>query len=153
MKMPTYDFECQKCGEVHEVYKRFNEAKPDTVSDLELDEPCCEGNSEVKQVILQAPHFSVRAASSEIKNLVQLAERNSETLSNDHKMAIHAKNKTKRIPSSKDLPDGMVRVKTDKPMSYDDIVDKANEKREKELSMKKIHKMTDKQKAKWIKDG
>tara|TARA_R110000824_G_scaffold395663_1_gene596515 strand:- start:191 stop:640 length:450 start_codon:yes stop_codon:yes gene_type:complete len=149
--MPTYDFECKNCGTVHEIFRRLTEEKPKTVDGL--DEACCDSGTEVFQVFLQPPYMSIRTAVSDIKKIGHLAERNSESLSNDQKMAIHAKNRTQRLRSNKDLPEGMTRLQTNEPMNYDDIVEKASEQKEREMTHKKINKMTNKEKSKWIKDG
>lgn len=148
--MPRYDFECQECGCVQEIYRSIGGDLPEKVSDL--DNVCCNINSEVRQII-HAPYASIKLTNSEIKELGHLAERNSETMSNDQKMLLNAKHRTKKMNSGNNLPDGMTRIRTEKTMSYDDIIQTANEQKEREMRNGKINKMTDSQKNKWIKDG
>ena len=75
--MPTYDFKCNKCDKVHEIFRSISEVLPENVG--QLDKPCCHGNTKVSQ-IYYAPDVSVRASTSEAKTLGQLAERNSKKL-------------------------------------------------------------------------
>jgi len=104
----------------------------------DLDEVCCHGNCKVRQ-LYHPPDVSVRLADSEVKTIGHLADRNSSKFSDDHKNRLIQKNKTKR--SGGKLPEGMKRVKS---------VEKDKEKIER---IKRINKMSDAQKQRFIIDG
>lgn len=62
---------------------------------------------------------SVRKADSELKTLGDLAMRNTERFSDDHKAHLHAKhNAYKETPSNKPLPKGMTRIKKTKGVKW-----------------------------------
>ena len=134
--MPTYDFECNKCGRVHEIFRSISEGLPENVG--QLDEPCCHGNTKVSQ-IYHAPDISVRASASEAQTLGQLAEINSKKMGS--KVGeMTEKYKTKKENTIK-LKEGMSvdRRKSAKKTSMDRI--------------KKINSMSDAQKKKFIERG
>ena len=135
--MPTYEFQCLKCGAAHEVVRPFKSSTPRRVGDL--DEVCCHGNSKIQQ-IFYAPDVSVRLGDSEVKTIGHLADRNSSKFSDDYKSKLAQKNKTKRSGGGK-LPEGMERVK---PAAKDTT---------KIERIKKINKMSDTQKKRFIIDG
>ena len=134
--MPTYDFECSKCGRVHEIFRSISEGLPENVG--QLDEPCCHGNTKVSQ-IYHAPDISVRASASEAQTLGQLAEINSKKMGS--KVGeMTEKYKTKKENTIK-LKDGMSvdRRKSSDKSAMDRI--------------KKINSMSDTQKKKFIERG
>jgi hypothetical protein len=134
--MPTYDFECSKCGRVHEIFRSISEGLPENVG--QLDKPCCHGNTKVFQ-IYHAPDISVRASASEAQTLGQLAERNSKKLGSQVG-EITEKYKTQKENTIK-LKEGMSvdRRKSAKKSSMDRI--------------KKINSMSEAQKKKFIERG
>ena len=134
--MPTYEFQCLKCGAVHEIVRSFKSPNPQRVGDL--DEVCCHGNSKIQQ-IFYAPDVSIRLGDSEVKTIGHLADRNSSKFSDDYKSKLTKKNKTKR--SGGKLPEGMERAK---PAPKDTA---------KIERIKKINKMSDAQKQRFIIDG
>ena len=136
--MPTHDFECSKCGKVHEIFRRFGEDLPTKISELDLETPCCHGNTKVSQ-IFYAPDISVRASASEASTLGQLAERNAKKLGS--KVGeMTEKYRTKKENTIK-LKDGMSvdRRKAPDKSAMDRI--------------KKINNMSDTQKKKYIERG
>jgi len=135
--MPTYDFQCLKCGKVHEVYRSFKDKLPQKVSDL--DDPCCHGNCKVFQLI-NVPDFSVKASSSEVSTIGQLAERNSKKIGTEQMDKKMEEYKTKKQKTLK-LKEGM-------SLSPSPKRDKG-----KADLLKKINNMTESQKQRYIKDG
>ena len=135
--MPTYDFQCLKCLKVHEVYRSFKDKLPEKVSDL--DEPCCHGNCRVSQLI-GVPEFSVKASSSEVSTIGQLAERNSKKIGTEQMDKKMEEYKTKKQNTLK-LKDGM------------SLSPSAKKDKGKLDLMKRINNMTEGQKQRYIKDG
>ncbi len=136
--MPTHDFECTKCGRIHEIFRRFGEDLPNKISELSLEDPCCHGNTKVFQ-IFYAPDVSVKASASEASTLGQLAERNAKKLGS--KVAeMTEQYKTKKENTIK-LKDGMSVDRRNTP-------DKSAMDR-----IKKINSMSDTQKKKYIERG
>ena len=135
--MPTHDFECLKCGKVHEVFRHFSDKLPEKISELDLQEPCCHGNCRVRQII-GVPDISVRASASEVSTVGQLAERNAKKLGKELMQKRDEDYKTKKANTLK-LNEGMSLSKKTK-----------TDKKKVEL-LKTINKMTDKQKQRYIK--
>ena len=135
--MTTYDFQCLKCGKVHEVYRSFKDKLPQKVSDL--DDPCCHGNCKVFQLI-NVPDFSVRASSSEVSTIGQLADRNSSQMGSENMDKKMEEYKTKKQNTLK-LKEGM------------SVSPSAKKNKSKADLMKKINNMTESQKQRYIKDG
>ena len=134
--MPTYDFECTKCGKVHEIFRRFGEGLPTKVS--QLDAPCCHGNTKGFQNY-HVPDISVRSADSEVTNLGQLAERNAKKMGSKVD-EMTEQYKTKKANTLK-LKEGMS-IDRKKSVSKTDM-----------NRINKINKMSDSQKKKFIQGG
>jgi len=146
--MPNYDFKCENCEKVQEVFRRFGDKLPEKVS--ELDIICCKKSARVRQV-LHVPHFAVRISHSDIKTIGHLAARNAETMSDDQKLMLDAKTVSKRSGGGK-LPEGMSRATSNAKDTAEIIDNMKTEKRARETRKKK-NKMTADQKRKFIQDG
>lgn len=106
--MPNYTYYCKACEQEFELFfyiKDYN-ANPKCVH--------CRSNDTVRDyitdVMSQVP--SVIKSDSELKTLGDLANRNTDKLSNDHKQELFRKHNDYRFAESeKELPSGMLRVK------------------------------------------
>lgn len=106
--MPTYSYSCDKC---HKDFELFFYIK-----DYQEQPQCCYCKSKKtsRQYIndISTQSASVRKSDSELKTLGDLANRNRDKLSDDHKEELHRKhNSYKETPSDKPLPKGMTRMK------------------------------------------
>lgn len=112
--MPTYTYKCSKCNEAFEIFSTIADYK-DTAKC-----PSCKSKSErMYREDLSTLNGSVRKADSELKTLGDLAMRNTERFSDDHKAHLHAKhNAYKETPSDKPLPKGMTRMKKTKGIKW-----------------------------------
>jgi putative FmdB family regulatory protein len=103
--MPTYTFLCNKCGqfETHQGIKDYTG---------KCKCPTCKKTSSQRVYENDIPNGFVKLATSELRTLGHLAERNAETMSADEKAALHHKhNEYKHGTSSKALPAGMSRLR------------------------------------------
>lgn len=98
--MPTYDFQCSKCGKVHEIVRGFSDNLPEKMK--EMDEPCCHGNVKVLQ-LFSIPDIAVKANAL---TLGQLAEKNAKGMGKSQVEEISEKYKTKKKNAIK-LKEGM----------------------------------------------
>jgi len=105
--MPTYSYDCVKCGCRFELFFYIKDYK---------EQPKCAtcgsaqtNRSYISDVLTQST--SVRKSDNELKTLGDLARRNSDKLSEDEKLHLHNKhNAYKYDKSEKQLPTGMSRV-------------------------------------------
>tara|TARA_R110000824_G_scaffold9415_4_gene42128 strand:+ start:25186 stop:25587 length:402 start_codon:yes stop_codon:yes gene_type:complete len=132
--MPTYDFQCGKCGRVHEIFRRFGDGLPEKMK--EMDDPCCHGSVKVSQ-IFSVPDISVRV---EAATLGQLAEKNAKNMGSSQVAELSEQYRTKKQEA----------LKLKKGMSVDrkGQVDKNTMDR-----IKKINSMSDSQKKRFIEKG
>ena len=106
--MPTYSYTCSECDSFFELFF--------TISQYQ-DKPKCEHCGSKKtnrdyQTDLRSVVNSVIKSDSELKTIGDLANRNRDRLSNDHKTSLEDKhNSYKETPSDKPLPKGMSRMK------------------------------------------
>jgi len=132
--MPTYDFQCGKCGRVHEIFRRFSDKLPERIKDM--DAPCCHGNVKVSQ-LFYAPGVSVKAEAS---TLGQLAEKNAKSMGKSQVEEISEKYRTKKQDVLK-LKRGM-------------SVDRRRAIEKKSMGrIDKINNMSDSQKKRFIEKG
>ena len=109
--MPCYTYSCQKCSGKFEIVCSIRDYK-DSV-------PCeiC-GSKKTERAYLDdlsSLNTSVKLSDTEIKTLGHLANRNSERMSDDQKIALHQKhNSYKEDGPTKELPKGMSRIQKSK---------------------------------------
>jgi len=132
--MPTYDFQCDECGKVHEIFRRFSDQLPQTMDDM--DQPCCRGEVKVTQ-LLSIPHVSVKGEAS---TLGQLAQQNSDNMGRSQVSELSEQYRTKKEDAIK-LKEGMSVDKRGK--ADQQVVDRIN----------KINNMSDSQKQRFIEKG
>lgn len=106
--MPTYSYHCDACKHSFELFFSIKDyvSNPKCVS-------CGKKQTHrryIDDVLTQTS--SVKKSDSELKTIGDLAQRNSDKLSNDEKIHLYQKhNSYKFEESTKDLPTGMQRVK------------------------------------------
>ena len=116
--MPEYTYFCDKC--------QFNFSVVSSISDYKNQIQCNSCNATCERsynIDLPTINASIKLATSEIKTLGHLAQRNTETMSQDQKDELYRKhNSYKEDAPEKPLPKGMTRLKkqpkiqwTDKP--------------------------------------
>ena len=132
--MPTYDFQCKRCGKVHEIFRRFSDGLPERMK--EMDDPCCHGNVKVFQ-LFSSPDISVK---SDALTLGQLAEKNAKSMGTTQVTELSEKYKTKKKEALK-LKEGM-------SIDRGGAVSKQSMDR-----IKKINDMSDSQKKRFIEKG
>lgn len=108
--MPTYTYICNKCNNKFELF--FN------IADY-LEHPKCKCGSQKTnrsyEDDMTTISSSVKKADSELKTVGDLANRNRDRMSEDHKHSLYMKhNSYKEQESIKDLPSGMSRIKKPK---------------------------------------
>ena len=132
--MPTYDFQCGKCGKIHEIFRRFSDKLPERMKDM--DESCCHGNVKVSQ-IFSVPGMAVKA---EALTLGQLAEKNAKRMGKSQVEEASEKYRTKKEDVLK-LKEGM-------------SVDRRGAIEKKSMGhIDKINNMSDAQKKRFIERG
>ncbi len=106
--MPAYTYQCEKCDSVFEIVCSIREYGKEV--------KCCSCGSKktyrryIDDVATQSA--SVKKSDSELKTIGDLAQRNTDRLSNDEKAHLHHKhNSYKEEQSTKPLPKGMSRIK------------------------------------------
>lgn len=105
--MPTYSYECLKCGFDFELFFHIKDYK---------EKPKCSncGSSKTTRaytldVLTQSA--SVKKSDSELKTIGDLAKRNADRLSDDEKTHLYHKHNSYKYESSdKQLPTGMSRI-------------------------------------------
>ena len=132
--MPTYDFQCGKCGRVHEIFRRFGDKLPERMQ--EMDEPCCHGNVKVSQ-LFSAPGVVVKAEAS---TLGQLAEKNAKSMGKSQAEEISEKYRTKK--------QDVLKLKRGMSVDRRRAIDKKSMGR-----IDKINNMSDSQKKRFIEKG
>jgi putative FmdB family regulatory protein len=102
--MPNYTFYCTKCG-VYNVCQSIQEYTGKTKC------PICRKKSQQRVYQEDMPAVSIRLATSEIKQLGHLAERNSENMTMDETIERTKINTEYKHKKNKPLPPGMSRIK------------------------------------------
>ena len=105
--MPTYSYECQKCGTSFELFFY--------IKDYQEHPRCvgCECTATMRKYTedLRSLNMSVKKSDSELKTIGDLANRNRDRLSEDQKKTLYKKhNSYKEQESQKALPQGMSRI-------------------------------------------
>jgi putative FmdB family regulatory protein len=106
--LPTYSYYCPKCNNTFELFFTIGSytGKPQKCSSCKT---LCDRNylNDISSLT-----SSIKKADSELKTLGDLANRNRDKMTNDHKQSLHIKhNSYKESPSNKELPKGMSRIK------------------------------------------
>ena len=106
--MPYYSYACSMCDANFELFFTIKEYK---------DKPCCpacksKATSRQYMLDMASLNMSIKKGDHELKTLGDLANRNRDRLSEDHKQELSLKhNAYKEEPSAKELPKGMTRLK------------------------------------------
>lgn len=111
--MPTYSFICESCHKVFEVFLSFKEYDEKNNIACEL----CGSKKVCRNYVEDALSVgsSVRKADSELKTIGDLANRNRDRMTDDHKAALYEKhNSYKDEADKKPMPTGMSRMKKPK---------------------------------------
>ncbi|NDC71856.1 MAG: zinc ribbon domain-containing protein [Sphingobacteriia bacterium] len=106
--MPSYSYSCLNCKTSFELFYSFRDytEKPKC--------PSCHKKTTEREYIkdLKTLNASVKKSDSELKTIGDLAQRNSERLSDDEKQHLYDKhNAYKEHKEEKPLPSGMTRMK------------------------------------------
>jgi putative FmdB family regulatory protein len=106
--MPTYTYFCNKCDKDFELFY--------SIKDYDSNPKCLHCNSKktnrLYAVDVATQFASVKKSDSELKTVADLAQRNTDKLSDDEKINLYRKhNSYKYENSDKELPTGMSRVK------------------------------------------
>jgi putative FmdB family regulatory protein len=106
--MPTYSYNCENCDSIFELFFYIKDYQPN---------PRCSSCNSLKTSRnysddLLTINASIKKSDSELKTVGDLANRNRDKLSDDHKAELFEKhNKYKETESDKQLPKGMTRLK------------------------------------------
>lgn len=109
--MPYYTFYCNDCQRFFEIVSTIRDYEDHPVCEL------CKTNQTERQFSIDASTISasVKKSDNELKTIGDLADRNRERMSEDHKHALsHKHNAYKDEESTKRLPQGMSRIKKHK---------------------------------------
>lgn len=106
--MPEYSYYCDQCDKKFEIVC--------SIRNYEEKAKCCycQSNNTYRlyREDLLSLNTSVKKSDNELKTIGDIANRNRDKLSSDHKEALNAKhNKYKEDKPTKDLPSGMTRMK------------------------------------------
>lgn len=106
--MPTYSYSCEQCNSKFELFFYIKDYKDKPSC------PKCNSKKTYRRYLEDArtQNMSVKKSDSELKTIGDLAQRNSDKMSEDEKHALYIKhNSYKDNPNPKELPTGMSRVK------------------------------------------
>lgn len=124
--MPTYSFECSSCKCDFELFLYIKDYtdKPQC--------PKCKSKKTSRRYIedLLTLNASVKKSDSELKTLGDLANRNRDRMSDDHKQELFEKHNSYREDApSQDLPTGMSRMKKKPKIKWTDNENRTTNKR------------------------
>lgn len=104
--MPSYTYVCEKCGTKTEIFTTIQNYKE------HISCACGATMGRYYQDDLVNMLGSVIKSDSELKTLGDLANRNRDRMSDDHKAHLHKKHNEYKAPAQqKELPKGMTRMK------------------------------------------
>lgn len=106
--MPEYSFCCDKCKYKFSIYCSISK-----YSDKQKC-PQCKSTKTYREYTTDLVSLAscIKKADSELKTLGDLANRNSDRMSDDHKQSLYMKhNSYKEDPNPRELPKGMSRIK------------------------------------------
>lgn len=107
--MPTYSYQCSKCKQSFELFFY--------IKDYHENPPCLSCKSKKTHRLITndvlTQNCSVKKADTELKTLGDLAQRNSDRMSDDEKQSLYTKHNSYKDDTELDkkLPSGMSRVK------------------------------------------
>lgn len=106
--MPTYSYFCDKCSDIFELFFTIG-----NYTDSKQKCPQCKHLcSRSYSTDINTLSASVKKSDSELKTIGDLANRNRDRMTEDHKQSLFKKhNDYKEAESSKPLPSGMSRIK------------------------------------------
>lgn len=105
--MPEYSYICEKCDTTFSIVSSIKDYK-EQIRCHHCKRMCPRNYNED----LASLSTSIKLANSELKTLGHLAQRNTETMSEDQKNDLYRKhNSYKEVVSDKPLPKGMSRIK------------------------------------------
>ena len=111
--MPTYSYSCNKCSKEFEIFCSIKDYTGKSVCS------CCRSRDTKRRYITDVRTIatSVKKSDSELKTLGDLAQRNSDRMSTDEKIALSKKHTAHNDTElEKELPKGMSRMKkTERP--------------------------------------
>lgn len=111
--MPTYSFFCDSCQEKFELYLSINK-----YDETKKNCPLCNKDKKVSRLYsedLMSLNTSVKKGDGELKTIGDLANRNRDRMSDDHKAYLSKKhNDYKEEAPTKELPKGMHRLQKSK---------------------------------------
>lgn len=114
--MPVYSYSCNKCKKTFELFFTFSNYTENPACSL------CSSSDTCRDIVADAATIngSVKKSDSELKTVGDLANRNRDKMSEDHKEFLYQKhNEYKEDTSSqKALPKGMNRVKKKKGIKW-----------------------------------
>lgn len=113
--MPTYTFVCDNCKQAFEIFL--------SIRDYNSKQSCpkCKSKNVSRDygTDCSSINTSIKKTDSELKTLGDLANRNRDRMSDDHKTHLNKKhNEYKETESQKDLPQGMSRMKKGKKIKW-----------------------------------
>jgi putative FmdB family regulatory protein len=108
--MPTYSYYCKRCDILHEIFSSISEYT-DTIKCDQCQTKC--SRSYIDDMLTLNSY--VKKTDSELKTLGDLANRNRDRMSEDHKNHLTKKhNEYKDTKIEKELPAGMSRIEKPK---------------------------------------
>jgi putative FmdB family regulatory protein len=105
--MPTYSYKCNKCKKDFELFFYIRQYQPSPKCIY------CGSNNTIREVVKDAQtiNSSIIKNDSELKTIGDLANRNRDRMSTDHKIGLEQKhNEYKENKPTKELPKGMSRI-------------------------------------------
>lgn len=110
--MPCYSYICEKCNHHFEIVCTISNYKE------QIDCELCHKKDNVHReykLDLSNINTSVIKSDNELKTIGDLANRNRDRMTDDHKASLHEKhNSYKEVQSTKELPKGMSRIQKPK---------------------------------------
>ena len=103
--MPSYTYFCQSCDESFDLFATISQYK-EIVKCPKCKQQCSRNYDDMLTL-----NSSVKKSDSELKTLGDLANRNRDRMSDDHKAALNKKHNDYKQTSQKELPKGMTRMK------------------------------------------
>lgn len=116
--MPTYSFICNSCKKDFEIFFYIKDYKENAGCKY------CKSTNTIRNYIkdVSTQSSSVKKSDSELKTLGDLAKRNSDRMSNDHKTYLYNKhNSYKENSPQTELPKGMSRLKKQPKINWKNL--------------------------------
>lgn len=113
--MPTYTYLCNKCTKKSEFFFYIQDYKP------QIQCPYCSSNNTERSYVddILSVQGSIVKHDSELSTIGDLANRNRDKMSDDHKVSLFNKhNQYKQQESCNELPKGMSRIQKPKKTKW-----------------------------------